>query len=57
MSPRTGRPKIANPKNIELKLRLDQDMNDKLQAYCKKHGIVRTDAIRQGIRLILEADK
>ncbi len=57
MSPRTGRPKIANPKNIELKLRLDQDMNDKLQAYCKKHGIVRTEAIRQGIRLILEADK
>ncbi len=57
MSPRTGRPKIANPKNIELKLRLDQDMNDKLLAYCKKHGIVRTEVIRQGIRLILEADK
>ena len=57
MSPRMGRPKIANPKTIDLKVRIDQDMNDKLQAYCKKHGIVRTEVIRQGIRLILEAGK
>ena len=54
MSPRTGRPKAENPLNGDLKVRFDQDTNTRLLAYCKKHGITRTEAIRRGIHLLLE---
>ena len=54
MSPRTGRPKAENPLNVDLKVRFDQDTNTRLLAYCKKHGITRTEDIRRGIHLLLE---
>lgn len=53
MSPRMGRPKSDNPKDIDLKIRIDKETNEKLLAYCEKHGITRTEAIRQGIHLVL----
>lgn len=57
MSPRTGRPKLDNPKSCGLKVRFDQVTNDKLVAYCEKHRISRTEAVRQGIHLLLEQDE
>ncbi len=57
MSPRTGRPKSDNPKSFDLKVRFDQHTNDKLLMYCEKHGISRTEAVRQGIYLLLEQDE
>ena len=56
MSPRTGRPKAENPLNVDLKVRFDQDTNTRLLAYCKKHGITRTEAIRRGIHLLLDGN-
>lgn len=56
MSPRTGRPKIDNPKNIDVKVRFDKELHDRLQEYCQLHDITRTEAIRQGIQLLLESD-
>nr|WP_249312318.1 CopG family transcriptional regulator [Congzhengia minquanensis] len=53
MSPRTGRPKSENPKNIDLKVRIDETTNRQLVDYCKTHNITRTEAIRMGIHLIL----
>ena len=53
MSPRTGRPKIDNPKNIDIKVRIDKEKNDELLDYCKKNNISRTEAIRQGIEMVL----
>ena len=53
MSPRTGRPKSDNPKDIDLKIRIDKETNERLLVYCEKHGITRTEAIRQGIHLVL----
>lgn len=53
MSPRTGRPKSENPLNIDVKVRLDSDTSKRLDDYCKKHGITRTEAIRKGIHLLL----
>ena len=53
MNPRTGRPKIDNPKNIDVKIRLDEATNNKLLLYCKEHGLTRVEAIRQGIYLLL----
>ncbi len=57
MSPRTGRPKAENPKEIEVKARIDEETNERLQAYCKKHGKTRTDVVREGIELVLGQEK
>ncbi len=56
MTPRTGRPKLANPKTIEVKARIDESLNNKLVDFCKKHGVTRTDVVRMGIEKVL-ADK
>mgnify|MGYP002546746761 CR=1 FL=1 len=57
MSPRTGRPKAENPKSNDIKVRLDDNTAQKLDAYCKQQGITRAEAIRQGIHLLLEKEK
>lgn len=57
MSPRTGRPRSENPLNVDVKVRLDSATSEKLDDYCKKHGITRTEAIRKGIHLLLESEK
>lgn len=56
MSPRTGRPKAENPKDINVKVRFDEELHNKLLNYCKEHKITRTEAIRKGVHLLL-ADK
>lgn len=53
MSPRTGRPKADNPKNIDIKVRIDEETNESLLKYCKENSISRTEAIRKGIELLL----
>ena len=57
MSPRTGRPKVDNPKGVNLTIRLDPETEKALREYCKKHNISRGEAIRQGIHLLLAAEK
>ena len=58
MSPRTGRPKLGKEKlDVDVKVRFDKETNDKLVKYCEKHGITRTEAIRQGVHLLLAAEK
>lgn len=54
MSPRTGRPKVENPKNVDIKVRIDEETNEKLLKYCDKNDITRTEAIRKGIEMLLE---
>ncbi|MDE6469846.1 MAG: ribbon-helix-helix domain-containing protein [Eubacterium sp.] len=54
MSPITGRPKAENPKCIDIKVRIDEITNEKLQSYCEANGIKRAEAIRQGIAMLLE---
>lgn len=57
MSPRTGRPKALQPKTIEVKARIDEKTNQKLEAYCKKYNITRTEVVRKGIENVLENEK
>ena len=54
MSPRTGLPKLDNPKDIDVKVRFDKELHEQLMAYCKEHKITRTEAIRIGVKLLLE---
>lgn len=57
MTPRTGRPKAENPLDIDLKVRIDKEMNERLAQYCQKHSMTRTEAIRRGIHLLLQNEK
>lgn len=53
MSPRTGRPKVENPKSNDVKVRLDDKTTLELDKYCLENGITRAEAIRRGIHLLL----
>lgn len=53
MCPRTGRPKVDNPKDIKYSIRIDEETEKKLQEYCKKNNISKGEAIRRGIQLLL----
>lgn len=55
--PRTGRPKVDNPKYIKYSIRLDEYMEDRLIDYCVKWGITKGEAIRRAIELLLSGGK
>ena len=57
MSPKTGRPKVANPKEVRFSVRLDAETETNLRKYCEEHGITRAEAIRTGIHLLLAKKK
>ena len=57
MSPRTGRPKINNPKSVDVKIRFDEISHKKLMEYCERNGVTRTEAIRKAVELLIETSK
>lgn len=57
LSPRTGRPKIDNPKLIEVKARIDDKTYELLMKYCKENHKTKSDVVREGIELILGQKK
>ncbi|MCM1022821.1 MAG: hypothetical protein NC395_02035 [Prevotella sp.] len=52
MSPRTGRPKSDNPKDIQLKIRADKQTIEDLDFCCQKTDLTRSDVIRLGIKKV-----
>lgn len=52
MSPRTGRPPVDNPKDIQLKIRADKQTISDLDVCCKALGKTRSDVIRLGIQKV-----
>jgi len=57
MSPRTGHPKSDKPKVIEVKARIDEETDKRLQEHCEKYSKTRTDVVREGIELVLRQEK
>ena len=57
MSPRTGRPKAEKPKDVKYSIRVDIETEMCLILYCQRHGITKGEAIRQGIKLLLDDNK
>lgn len=49
-----GRPVIGNPKNIDIKVRIDEETNKQLLKFCDEHGITRAESIRQAILSMLK---
>ena len=54
MSPRTGRPKADNPKDIQLKIRADKQTIEDLEYCCEKTSMTKSDVIRLGIKKVKE---
>lgn len=52
-----GRPPVSNPKSEAIHVRLDSETVQRLQDYCAKRGIAKTEAIRQGICKLLEDEQ
>lgn len=57
MSPRTGRPKSTNPKCIDIKVRVDEETNEKLAALCVRTGENKAAVIRRAILELLSRQK
>lgn len=57
MSPKTGRPKAENPKDIRFSIRLDATTEKRLYEYCEKNGVTRAEAIRTAIHRLLDKKK
>lgn len=53
MSPRTGRPKVDNPKTVEVKARIDEETHKRLVDYCKKNNTTKTEVVREGIEKVI----
>lgn len=53
MSPKTGRPKIDNPKEFDVKVRFDKDTHEKILKYSEENNITKADTIRRGVDLLL----
>lgn len=53
MCAKMGRPVIGKPKTIDLKIRLDEDMNNALVKYAKENNISRTEVIRRAVDMFL----
>ncbi len=49
MSPRTGRPKIDNPKKERITVRLDDESVEIIEKYCFQNEVDKAEAIRRGI--------
>ena len=49
MSPRTGRPKIENPKSERITVRLDSESVNIINEYCKCKNVGKAEALRIGI--------
>ena len=56
MSPRTGRPKVENTKTEKMSICLNQTSKQKLEEYCKRENVSRSEAIRRGIDLLTEKE-
>lgn len=52
-----GRPVIGKPKTIEIRTRICEDLSDKINSYCEKKKITRSDFLRKGIEMVLNEEK
>lgn len=52
MSPRTGRPKIDNPKKNQTKIRTTDEELAKIEFCANKLGISKTEVILKGVEMV-----
>lgn len=52
-----GRPKGDNNKDCVCSIRLDDNTLRRLEAYCKKMSVAKSEAIREAIQLLVEEEQ
>lgn len=57
MTQKMGRPKSVNPKNYELRTRVDSKTNEEINSFCEQEKITRSIFLRRAIDLILGKTK
>lgn len=57
MSLQMGRPREENPNTINLTVRINAQLNERLIAYCAKQKLSKGEVVRQGIESILGEKK
>lgn len=57
MSPRTGRPKIDNPKSEQIKIRATKADKALLDSCCRKLGKTQYDVVMTGIKKVYAETK
>lgn len=57
MSPRTGRPKINNPKSEQIKIRATKEDKKLLEDCCEKLSKTQYDVIMTGIKKVYNETK
>ena len=56
MNSQIGRPKVDNPKDVEVTVRFDRQTNKYLLEYCEQKNITRAEAVRRGVDLLLSKE-
>ena len=57
MSPKTGRPKVENPKDPMLRVRLDEGYCRKLDKCAESLNMSKSEIVRKGIDLVEQSIK
>ena len=57
MSPRTGRPKSDNSKDVMFRVRLDKKIVKKLEKASENLNITKSDVVRNGIEIEYQKKK
>ncbi len=53
--PRTGRPKVDNPRNTRIVIRFTDEEYERIKKYAKEHNLSVTATIRKGVSTMLES--
>ena len=54
MEPKIGRPKTDNPNDLKLSVRINAELNKRLNAHCKQHKTTKGEMVRKGLELVLD---
>ena len=54
MSPRTGRPKTGNAKDVVIRCRISKELNERIEQYCKENNVTKTDVMIKGIETVIK---
>ena len=54
---RPGSPRGTNNKDVICSMRMDKETKERLDAYCEKMKIAKSEALRQAIQMLTEEGK
>lgn len=57
MTPKMGRPKVEDPINKQITVRLNEKTMKQLEVYCKEKQITKGEAVRMGVEKLLDEKK